>query len=71
MRSNDSRNRRFTGLMRGLKINRCRASSAGWRLAAFAGAFKYVRQIAFEPFQKVFQHFQRDVLLPHFHALKR
>lgn len=73
MNSNDNRKRGRGAirLMRLLKINQWQASSAGRRLAAFASPFKDVRQTAFEPSQKVFQHFQGDVLLPHFHPLKR
>jgi len=57
--------------MSGLKISQRRLSSAGRWFARAATPFKHVRQAAFQPLKKVFQHFQSDVLFSHFHALKR
>lgn len=41
------------------------------RVACSAGIAKYIRHAAFQPFQQKFQCFQSDILLTHFHSMKR
>lgn len=42
-----------------------------WRPAGLAGIAKHIRHAAFKPFQQKFQSFQGDILLTHFHSMKR
>jgi len=42
-----------------------------WRPAGLAGIAEHVRHAAFETFQQKLQGFQCDVLLAHFHSMKR
>lgn len=41
------------------------------RPAGLTGIAKHIRHIAFKPLQQKLQSFQGDVLLPHFHPMKR
>jgi hypothetical protein len=55
--------------MIGLKIGNMLPFSR--ELLGLAGITEHVRDAALQPLQEIFQGFQGDVLLSHFHSMKR